>query len=70
MIDWMICLLWGRLKTSDWHFDNPYAAWINMLDRHARLNYDGLDWLRPPATAEGAEALGYHEMLLRQRKES
>lgn len=31
MLDRVVCFAWGRLKTDDWYLDNPYAAWIQLI---------------------------------------
>ena len=31
MRDSVICFLWGRLRTDNWYLDNPYAAWIQLI---------------------------------------
>ena len=31
MRDSVICFIWGRLRTDNWYLDNPYAAWIQLI---------------------------------------
>ena len=39
MRDSVVCLLWGRLRTDNWHLDNPYAAWIQLIQTSARESF-------------------------------